>query len=630
MIDRESMNKILDKYGLYLAMLVALLLALWLQGPRLFNPYAVEEDFRRHHWLDGFTEADIFEEDPAVGSFVFRLDTPAGQLVLDRRSPLYGLIFQLGGKFIPIVLISKLLVFPLLLSATYYAYRIAERVKGRRVALALALVFVIINLASNTMSSTIGGLQRSFTAPLCLALIYYLMRKMDWRAALVILISGLIYAPVFLIGVLMYGMSLVQRVDGRWRLVWRRLLPLMLAIGLVTLFLLPLLQLGGGETSAAAGGRLAFLADPALQPDGRHALFSYFPLIGHGGLTLKGVDIIHTILFFSFLIVFWFLDRQSLVTLPASLKHFLFASVLGYLLAWLTAIAASSFILYFPSRYTQATLLLFGLLAFMLNVGEMTTKAASLIRQQGQQMHKIVLPVALLGFALVLFLPEADGQLGIGRGTGRYLILALSLSLLALTVLLRRRQPIPAGQPAPARPLPAWLRHGLALLLFAAALLYVDFIQWPFYVATADEIALFQFLEQTPADSLLAGSPCVLDSVPMFAGRTVLFSCEQIHPDNEVMVAAMAAYYSDQAADLVTFCQDYEIDLLVVDRGDFGDRTVQSGHYLFEPIDGRLRPDVQTRTEFVLRDLPATYQLFSAGVYYVASCDSFTTLAAAQ
>ena len=473
------MNIIQNKYGLHFVLLIAILLAIWLQGPRLFNPYAVEEDFRRHHWMDGFDDADIYEEDPAVGSFVFRMETPLGTLVMDRRSPLYGLIFQLGGKVAPIVLISKLLVFPLLLTATYYAYRIGELARGRKVALALALAFIVINLASNTMSSTIGGLQRSFTAPLCLALIYYLMRRQDWRAALVITISGLIYAPVFLIGVLMYGMDLLAREGGRWTFAWRRLLPLSLAVAVVTLFLLPLLLGQSGASATAAGGdRWAFLADPALQPDGRHALFSYFPLIGHGGLTLKGVDIIHTILFFSFLLLFWLLDRRSLVALPAALKYFLFASILGFAIAWLVALAASSFILYFPSRYTQATLLLFGLLAFMLNVGEMTMLAAVRIRERRGELYKLVVPVALLGLGLVVFLPEADGNLGVGRGSGRYLILALSLGLLGLALLLHRRAP--AAQATTTASLSPSLATFLSFFLFGVSLLYLNFIQWPF------------------------------------------------------------------------------------------------------------------------------------------------------
>ena len=151
-----------------------------------------------------------------------------------------------------------------------------------------------------------------------------------------------------------------------------------------------------------------------------------------------------------------------------------------------------------------------------------------------------------------------------------------------------------------------------------------------FYVATPDEIALFDYLEQLPADSLLAGAPCVLDSVPMFADRTVLFSCEQIHPDNEVMIAAMAAYYSDRPDELAGFCADYGLNYLVVNRGDFGERTVRNGRYLFEPIDGAIRPAVQSRTSFVLRDLPADYQLYSGGKYYVVSCDSFAALAVAH
>src|SRR5690606_326728 len=120
---------------------------------QLIDPYSVEEDFRNFYWMHRFQNPELFVDDPTIYGRVATLTIGSVQLVMDTGSPLYSLLFQLMSGFISPVLLSKLLVFPLLLTAVYYMYRLGETLQGPEAGLAAALAFVSLNLASHTSIS---------------------------------------------------------------------------------------------------------------------------------------------------------------------------------------------------------------------------------------------------------------------------------------------------------------------------------------------------------------------------------------------------------------------------------------------------------------------------------------------
>ena len=128
---------------------------------------------------------------------------------------------------------------------------------------------------------------------------------------------------------------------------------------------------------------------------------------------------------------------------------------------------------------------------------------------------------------------------------------------------------------------------------------------------------LLKFLETLPKDVLIAGSPCVLDSVELFAKRQVLFACEDSSGDLE----ALQAYYTDDQQAIVDFCQTQEIDYLVVDLETYSQEYLARGWIYYEPLNQKLLPYVASRDTFVLTQVPDDVKVFQSENYFVVACD---------
>jgi hypothetical protein len=135
------------------------------------------------------------------------------------------------------------------------------------------------------------------------------------------------------------------------------------------------------------------------------------------------------------------------------------------------------------------------------------------------------------------------------------------------------------------------------------------------------ERRLLKFLGALPADVTLAGTPCVLDNVPLFAKRQVLFSCEQPSDDTELTSRALATYYADDEQIIRDFCQSYEIDYLVIDLDTYSDEYLSAGHLFFEPYNQELLPVVKSRESFVLQQVPDDAMVFREENLYVVPCN---------
>ena len=626
----DKANK--HRYGyLGLALAVAFLLALWVQYARLIDPYSVEEDFRNFYWMHRFQNPALFVDDPTMYGRVVTFALGPIEFIMDNGSPLYSVLFQLTSGLIEPVLLSKLLIFPLLLTGAYYAFAIGDRLKGSGTGLALSLAFTSLILASHSAISVVGGLQRSFVTPLLLAMVYHLLVG-QWNAAAIwLLLGGLIYPSTFMVGAVTYGLlCLGWDSSRRWPLVihWRRMVPLVVVTFLVLLILLPVTLSGLNNTAtiandAAANGDKPFiLNDPLYQKGGRFAFFVLFPLVGRGGIVIHGTELVHILFLFSLLCWFWRMKPTLLVEIPLALKAFFFAGIFCYLLSWASIILTSSFILYLPSRFTQATFFLFGLIVAMTQLTEGLNNAARwIMRQQGKLVWVIVPLVALSG--LILIVPSSPDNPILRSAMNRWLLFGLTLVCAGLFLAGQRRRTsftLPTlATTEPATPSPfIWLVVGG--ILFVASLVYVQLMGAGFYQATDSERALFSFLATLPEESLIAGTPCVLDSVPLFARRQVLFSCERPHPDPDVIRQALEAYYAPTLAGLTPFCQAQGVDYFVVNEADFAPAQIASGSYFFEPYDSELRPVLQQQKTFALAELPDTEKLFRQGDLYVVSC----------
>ncbi|MBP7999386.1 MAG: hypothetical protein KA314_12120 [Chloroflexi bacterium] len=627
----DNANK--HRYGyLRLALAVAFLLALWVQYARLIDPYSVEEDFRNFYWMHRFQNPDLFVDDPTIYGRVVSFVIGPIEFIMDNGSPLYSVLFQLTSGLIEPVLLSKLLIFPLLLTGAYYAFAIGDRLKGSGTGLALSLAFTSLILASHSAISVVGGLQRSFVTPLLLAMVYHLLVGQWHAAAIWLLFGGLIYPPTFLVGAGTYGLlCLGWDKSRRWPLIihWRRLIPLLVVTFLVLLVLLPVTLSGLNNTAtiandAAADGTKPFiLNDPLYQKGGRFAFFLLFPLVGRGGIVIDGTELVHILFLFGLIIWFWRMKPTLMTEIPPVLKAFFFAGVFCYLLSWVSILLTSSFVLYLPSRFTQATFFLFGLIVAIIHLPEGLNNAARwIMRLQGKLIWGIVPLLALSG--LILVLPVSPDNPFLRTTGSRWLLLGLILVCIGLMVVIQRRRtrlplatPVTQGTKTTPSPFVWPLVGGI---LFVASLFYVQLMGAGFYQATTDERALLAFLATLPEDSLLVGPPCLLDGVPLFARRQVLFTCERPHPDPDVVRLALETYYAPTLAGLAPFCLAHGVDYVVVNEADFTPARIASGSYFFEPYDSELRPVLQQQQTFALAKLDQTEKLFQQGDLVVIAC----------
>ncbi|MCI0395884.1 MAG: hypothetical protein L0332_01045 [Chloroflexi bacterium] len=628
----EAKSQVGSQKWLWLALLVAFAFAVWVQWPRLSDPYAVEEDFRNAFWMHRFQDPELFQDAnlAALRPRLLEFDVGSVHLSLDSASLGYSLLFHFASYFGPIILFSKLLLFPLLLISVYIIYRIGEKVRGSGTALVLSLAFVILNFASPTSISMIGGLQRSFIFPLLLALAYTLMVERYRMTTTVIIVGGLIYPVVFVLGAITYGLVLLKPAPGRRlpKVQQRHWLNLAALLLFAPMLLLPMLgddsttngRTISQQTSEAEGG---LLSDPRYREGGRQTLFYVFPAIGRGGLTESATNFFHIVALSLATLIIWRVRPAVLVETPDTLKMLVLASVVCFVLAWLVALLTSSFLLYFPDRYTQATLPLFLLIFAILHLDETLRLSVAWLIKQRFKFAWLTLLVTLAVSGLILLLPAKNFKFLLGEGQNRWILLLPVLLLLALNILALYRHQCreQSADPEPAVALSNRSLAVLGVICLGLSVLYVQAVQPRFFVASPEERALYRFLETLPKDAMVAGNPCDLDGVPLLAKRMILFSCERLHPDDEVVYDGWEAYYAADGQTILSFCQEYEIDYLVVNRLAFEKEVVIEERLIVEPYMSKLVPLLE-QNEFALRSIPGDYYLFEVGNIFIVPCTS--------
>lgn len=609
---------------LVVTLILAFTAALLVQVPRIMDPFAVEEDFRTMVFVRWSEYPELIRGMPRL------IELGPVSFYYQSSGPAYSLLFDLTDAVADPILVSKLLVFPLLLASTYYLFRIGEEIRGMRLGMALALVFTVLNLASPTTTSVIGGLRRSFVFPLLFPLIYYLMTRQDWKAAIVVFFSGVIYPPLFVLSVVTVGLSLFEPSSTRLRFKvnLRRAVPLSFAVGLVVLTMLPQVQRSVRVTTAAVTGEQSaattIVDNPIYQEEGRHTLFAMYPVLGLGGLTEGSANLVYIVVMAAMAVIIIRLDRSTLTTFPTTLKQLFFAGLICYTAAWIGLLTTSSLLLYYPSRYTQASLLAF-LLIFVVTYSPQGLRlAANWQRQNGKKLIGLVVIVSTLVIVLALNLPENSTLTAtLGRSLARALMVSLSLLLLALTIIVSRRSQLSSEENRMIRDHSnsGWLRIVVIGVLSFGAVAYMSLLKAPFYVASDQEKELFAFIEKLPADSTIGGHPCSLDSVPLFAKRYVLYSCESVPANSEAVMAMLNAFYAADLQEVLDFCDAYAVDYMVVDDRFYDRQYLDAGTIFFEPYNSQLAPMLKNRRDFALADTPNSAIEFEVESVTVVSCN---------
>ena len=611
---------------------ISLLAVLWLQLPRLVDPFQVNEDFRSFYWMNKFQEPGLFPNDQLRGDSYTTIHLPWGELPLYFYSLGYDLLFYLVSFLLPPVLFSKLLPFILMPVTVWYLMNYGATIRGRDTGVVLALLFIFLNLASPSSLSVIHGLQRSFACTLMIALLYYLHDEQYRAAAVVIVLCALIYPPMFLLGLATWGlMALKLKFSPRLQVKFNRqewfLLIGSFIVGM--LILSPMLaerladNFGEASTAVVAPSETYehFWEALKYQAGGRSQLFYQFPIIGRGGLFNKGLDAAHVLILIILGMASQLLLGEDAFTLPREIVALIGASMAVFVLAWLSAWWFDSFLLYLPSRYTRVGLFLGALFFLAINVRAAIPRAIFTLRHNTSMLKWIV-----SGFELIILLIVLRGRAvpPIFLGINMLWVLipaALFLGVLSMTLINQSSQHRNIRRAASRRSLSPQLKIGVLIVFLVVWSWYARTITGvPYLNPSSSERAMLEFISTLPKDSLIAGTPCALDNVPLFAGRQILFSCEKISRDADLTRQAFEAYYSAEGDLITDFCLTNAIDYLVIHRDTYTEEYLRQEKIFFSPYNEYILSFIGERSNFALAEIPEEAKLFISGDWSIIPC----------
>lgn len=256
------------------------------------------DDFGSFYWINQFQAPGLFPGDQLWG------DTYTTIRVFGRDVPLYfpclgyDLLFWAASFLVSPILFLKILPFLLAPTTVGYLFAYGTFVRDRGTGAILAIGFLFLNLATPHSLSLATGLQRSFASPLLIAMLYYLHQWAYSGATVVVVLSALFYAPVFLLATATWGIvALEDRNTLRREMVTKKAWAYLVSAFIIRFAVLSPIVLPEfidafttaeetpSDTSDAFYEHI--WEDPRYQVGGRRALFKLFPIRGQAGLITK-------------------------------------------------------------------------------------------------------------------------------------------------------------------------------------------------------------------------------------------------------------------------------------------------------------------------------------------------------
>lgn len=489
-----------------LVVMVGLLFALRVSAPAFTQYLAVEDDVRQHvFWVPRLRDPALFPNDPIADYFQAQ------------ASPGHIALYYAATLFTDAITFSKVL--PLLLTVLLagFGYLLGWRLSHRRTAAALgaALLVWAIWWQDDVASAT----PRSFTTPLLVAFLAFLVGR-QYRAALAVLaLQALVYplgCTTMLGTAALWLVGQTVRLSGWRRPVlapgWRREAG-WLAAGLAVVAIIGLL----GRQPGMRYGPMVTLEQARgmedFQADGRVSYFHPDPVKfwirgAHTGLAMRQKD-----------------PLQAGLP-PLTLPLLLTAALAGWALAarrgWapppglrpesrlLVALFVASFLLFFAAH----------LLAF-----------------------RLYLPARQVQFSLPV-------------------VAALGAGLLLALLLRRLAERLGPGRAAPATRL---------LAVGAVGLLVVHSPPVGDFYTVGRYQRLYAYLQTQPKDTLVAALPNDSSGLPLFAQRPVLVSWEHLlpyqlsyyEPLRQKTEALLEAYYADSPRPILDLAERERVGVLI-------------------------------------------------------------------
>ena len=619
-----------SKKWLWLTLLVTAVIVLIVQIPLLLDPQYVNEDLRFFYWLHRFTDPSLFEADSLLGYQFAEINIGSTTLLFNKVSLLYGTLYAVSSQFLSPFIFSKLLIFPLALMSSYYLFRIGEYIADPFTAFLLTSLFTLIAAVPYSSVSLAVGLPRTFTLPLLLAMLYYMMIDNHLGMA-VVLVTALFYPPGFLTILFTYGVkygveSLRRR---RLALTGKQVAVFSAALLISILLLLPatLTGLNTVPADAEVAEEMTVFSSPLFGDEGRYPLLKPSPLTGNGGLLDGGLIGLYSLILLITLIPIALVLRRHFNRLPVPFWYLAAASLIGFGISWLAILFTPSATFHMPSRYMRGTIFIMSLILVCIN-GPLAIRAgAKYLANNRTSLGGLIFVTGIVGFGIVYFSDVSTA-----------LTAVFGLLLAVIVVLIwgsRRRLPSKSKSDGvlavEAASGTTSLRIQSILVGSLLVLPLLIYMQGPnnFYRPEPDGAALINFAKTLPQDTLISGYPCFLNDIPLYSQRMVLFSCETESRDMNMMTAALDAYFAETGEAVLAFCRQYDVDYIVASPDSFTETFRNQAHIIFEPLNGLLKQKLEGRNTFALNDISENSKLFQNESFFVLPCTA-EALAAAQ
>ena len=612
--------------GLSISILFALLILLYVQLPALRDPYRIHDDLRQYFWMERFQDPDIFPNDHII-SQVKRVQTISvlgDDWVMRMVSPGFSLLYQLGSFFIKPTSLSKILPFISITICAVYLFLLGRQLKLNAFPSFISVVFfVLFSLTTSANVSLTTGLERSLQFVLLVIFLYYLVRDSAVGIGAILVFQALFYAPMFVVSVLIYCVSLIRLEGKRIRIDFsaRRFWALVIALTLSMLVLLP----GILDSQAVAqplgeqDGAVPIWRNPNYGPEGRipifPASFSGFPtflIVGYGGL-MGARDMMSMIplLLLALIMLASLGIRGSLLTWK--INSLPVGSLTAWLLCWLIALITWLFPLRYPFKYTSAPLLLWLMLYCSINSERFLAVCAQSWHSTQGRRRLLLLLIGV--FMFIIGLPLTLWQFSMLAGPLGAIVLIVGLGLFMAW----RQHHFPDPKALEVGPAPklAWVAYISVLIVFLFPQLRGNTMTVP-----QEERPLLEYTSMLPKDVLIAGDPQVLSNIPLFSKRKVFFSEEVSYVGGTRVVDFYDAYYSPSREGVISFCDQYYVDYLVVNEGHFDHGYLDQGKFFFSPYNERIKQIVALRSSFYLPTIPAGSREFQGGSLFLVPCSA--------
>jgi hypothetical protein len=605
------------------AIVFSVLAVLHVQLPAIRDPYRMDDDFRHYFWMARFRDPEAFPDDPVLYDIkrVHTINILGFDLICQFESLGFSLLYQLASCLVAPLAFNKILPFILMVICVTHLFALGRLLElDSRSAFFLVVLFVTYDLTASANISVTPGLQRSFQFALLIVFLYYLIKDSPVGIVVTIVVQALFYAPMFVVSMLAYALSLVYRRNRRVGidLRARRVGPLIIGVTLALLTLLPAVldpKVATGSLSMR-DGNVPVWQNPTYGPAGRIPIFSSsfsgFPIFlisGYGGLAR--LDDLY------YMVPLWLLALLvlTLLGLERSRVHphvnsLLAGSLVAWLLCWSIALATGSFILRYPFKYTNAPLPLWILLYCGLNIKPflgICVQTWSTLRSRWRLLLSVTGALIIIG--------------GLFGGNSGLFTLAMTVGPPAFIagivglMLWRGHSPRRFSDASDKQWKVAWGIYALVI-----ATIFVPRMNSHAMTVPEEERPLLRYVSTLPKDVLIAGDPEVMSNIPPVAKRSVFLSSEISYVGDQRVRDFFDAYYAESRQEVYAFCGSYGVDYLVVNRNHFSDQYLERGLFFYAPHNEYILDLVEDHQHFFLASIPEAEHLFSIEDFFLWRC----------